>query len=374
MYFIKKILLVAFIFLAPNLVLGASLYVTSDKTSYNVGDVFYVNLSVSSKESLNAISSTLNIAKIFKIESVSKSNSVLNFWVTEPSFDSVKNQVSLEGVSLTGTLSGNVLNIKLKALSSGSGNITVASSEILANDGSGTNITENPKSLSINVTESKKPVIEDDKKEVVQEVVLPKYYLSKPEISFSSIDGNSVIEGVSAYPRSDVVLTFISDKSSKIFISGITDGNGSFVINVPSVLKVGSYSVSATILDNNGKKTPPSDTLSVMLGGRFCDVTKICDIDAHYFVYSIIAIIILSAFSVSFLLFKYKDTYNLNKLKKEVDDTEDLIHKSFDDLKEDLYMKKNSQLKIEKIKDDLDKAEEDILDRVEDIKKNSKKK
>lgn len=369
----KALFLLSLVFiLLPNLLFSATLNISTDKNLYNVGESVYLTVSVSSKDLLNAVSSSLSIPKNLSIESVSKSGSVLNFWVTEPKIDRNKNLVTFEGVALSGTGSGNIITIRLKTLTEGDVLFSFNNAEILANDGLGTNITEGSKNHSISIKKSD-PVTVEIKKDIIPnkvEIEKPKLgTLNVPEIKYINFDGNPAIEGNSNYKRSDVLLTFVSDKSSKIFISGITDGDGDFIINVPSVLRYGSYSVSAVIIDQIGQKSSPSNIISVNLGSQFCGDFINCDINNKTLLYTFISILLISIITILYLIFVYRHKNNFISIKREADEAEELVHKSFHLLKNNVSNKKSKDLK-----NDLDEAEDLILKEIEDIKRVSKNK
>ena len=134
----KIVLLLLLIVIFPSFAHAADLSLTPSNATFEVGDTITLQVVASSNSSLNAISGAIQFpTSIFSIESVSKSNSVLSFWVTEPSLSKTMGVVNFEGVALSGYIggSGNVVTIKVKALKAGSGRITFQSGQVLANDG-----------------------------------------------------------------------------------------------------------------------------------------------------------------------------------------------------------------------------------------------
>lgn len=127
---------------------AASLSISPASGSYSVGDAFSVNVLVSSPaQAINAISGSLVFpADKLQITSISKTSSVVNFWVQEPAYSNTAGTVDFEGVILnpgfTG-VSGRVITIGFKSKSSGIASISYSSGSVLANDGVATNILEN---------------------------------------------------------------------------------------------------------------------------------------------------------------------------------------------------------------------------------------
>ncbi len=141
---IKKLLTSLFIFFSfATSALAADLVITPTSGSYSVGQNFVVSIKVSSPDqSANAFSGEVSypVDKL-KVQSISKTNSIINFWATEPSVSS--GVVKYEGVSVnpgyTGS-SGLLLQIHFRAIASGTATIKFKSGSVLANDGFGTSI------------------------------------------------------------------------------------------------------------------------------------------------------------------------------------------------------------------------------------------
>ena len=104
----------------------------------------------------NAVSGVVYFpTNIFTIESISKATSVLDFWVTEPEITRSEGTVKFEGVALGGFYgsAATVISVNLLTLNPGSGRVVFRSGQILANDGSGTDITKNLEGAIFYVTE-----------------------------------------------------------------------------------------------------------------------------------------------------------------------------------------------------------------------------
>ncbi len=142
---IKIVFIFIIFFCLPYISSAATLGFSPSTVSRNIGDIFSVNVYVSSpNKSANAASGIVSFPQD-KIEviSLSKSNSIVNLWVQEPSFSNTQGKVNFEGVILnpgyTG-IQGNVITVVFRAKSAGLANISFSSGSILANDGSGADI------------------------------------------------------------------------------------------------------------------------------------------------------------------------------------------------------------------------------------------
>ncbi len=151
--------LFSFIFLQPNFVFSADLFLSPSSKSVNVGDSFFITLFVnSSDQSINAVSARINFdPNYLKIISLSKVGSKINLWVQEPSFDNNLGEVFLEGIILNPGFIGNngkIISLNFKALKEGKTEIKFLSGSVLANDGEGTNVLKNTNSVIVNINKA----------------------------------------------------------------------------------------------------------------------------------------------------------------------------------------------------------------------------
>ncbi len=375
---VKYFKLALFVFLLgfiPFITKAADLTITPYSATYEVGDTVTLQVVTNTNVPLNAISANIVIPKtIFSIESVSKAGSILNFWTSEPSFSKSTNTISLEGVSLGGFQgnAGTVITIRLKAIASGSGKIVFQSGQILANDGQGTDITGTLSSVTYTVKELQ---IKPKQKEVVPvkdtvpikettpsidetttkvEDSKPSNNVVSPEISLGLKYGEPAIVGQSNYPKSQILLTFISSSGTKIFINGVTDANGDFTLLVPNSLKHGSYKVAGIVILQNGKNSPDSNEISVNIGNIFSDMSKE--------MISLFGILILLIMFQTWKISTSTQAHVSKKVKQELSDVSNTIHKSFTNLKGDMKGKKISEIKSE-----LSEIEEKISKEVKNI-------
>lgn len=132
-------------FVGVDRILAASIYFSPSSGSYSADSSFSVNVLVgSSDQAMNAVSGTISFpADKLEVISISKSNTILNLWVQEPTFSNSAGTINFEGISLNPGFigsSGNVLTVTFKAKSSGTAYLTFPLSSVLANDGQGTDI------------------------------------------------------------------------------------------------------------------------------------------------------------------------------------------------------------------------------------------
>ncbi|MDO8574946.1 MAG: cohesin domain-containing protein, partial [bacterium] len=146
------IVLAGFIFAA---VLGwgagteaATLYFSPSSGTYSTGRNFTVSVRVDSSQALNAVSGVVIFpASKLEVSSVSKTGSIFNLWVQEPSFSNVDSlgNVRFEGIVLNPgfTGDGKLLSVTFRVKAAGEADLSFSSGSVLANDGLGTNILNN---------------------------------------------------------------------------------------------------------------------------------------------------------------------------------------------------------------------------------------
>lgn len=134
-----------FIFFKVSSAQAATLYVGPASGSYNAGTTFSVSVYVSSSDqAINAVSGVLSYpTDKLEVTSVSKSGSVINLWVQDPSYSNGAGTVSFEGIVLNPGYKGSggkIIGVTFRTKGSGDASVRFSSGSVLANDGQGTNI------------------------------------------------------------------------------------------------------------------------------------------------------------------------------------------------------------------------------------------
>ena len=138
------------LFLSPVATYAATLAISPSSGTYKVGDVFSVNVVVSSySQSMNAVSGTISYPKNdLSIVGISKNNSILSTWLppgaTGPTYSTSAGTISFEGVLIGGYSGGpkTVFTTTFKVKNAGTAKLTFRNGTVLANDGKGTNLTQ----------------------------------------------------------------------------------------------------------------------------------------------------------------------------------------------------------------------------------------
>ncbi|MEK7622057.1 MAG: cohesin domain-containing protein [Patescibacteria group bacterium] len=148
----KKIL-PALIFLLTSFVFvpaasAATLYLSPPSGEYRVGQSFTLSVNVSSpNQAVNAADGRVSFPKDYlEILNLSKSGSILSYWISEPVFSNLDGSIKFEGVipnpGFTGA-AGRLLAATFRVKRAGTAALNFVSGSVLANDGQGTNVLDN---------------------------------------------------------------------------------------------------------------------------------------------------------------------------------------------------------------------------------------
>ncbi len=130
-----------FVFFIATPVFANELYLDTNRNEINQGEEFLVNLILDSDQSLNAIEGELSYGTSqLELKEIRDGNSVINFWIERPREVST-GVVSFSGITPGGFLGKNlVFSILFEAKNTGSADILLKNTRILANDGEGTEV------------------------------------------------------------------------------------------------------------------------------------------------------------------------------------------------------------------------------------------
>ncbi|MCC2630837.1 MAG: hypothetical protein K0S38_646 [Candidatus Paceibacter sp.] len=161
--------------------------------SYSVGQVFSIAVLVSADEdeSVNAISAKINFPEDkLQILSRSKTDTIINLWTHDPSFTT--SQLKLEGVILNPGFSeknGKIITIQFRVRKTGNATLTFSDASVLANDGQGTEVLREAKSLMIRLvpaTDKPDTDSENPEKTPIQQPEIPPPPSPEPEATIDT--------------------------------------------------------------------------------------------------------------------------------------------------------------------------------------------
>lgn len=386
----------------PYVASAATLSVLPANGTFTVGDRVSVQILVSSSVAVNAVSGTVTFPQMFSIESVSKGASVLNFWVSEPSFSTAGRSVQFEGVALGGFSggTGNVVTVTLKATREGSGSAVFSSGQILANDGQGTDVTSGFGSSNFSVvakapepasaptvpvveTPTPKPAtpkapVKTEDAEKPKEQPIPETpaeapqqppTLQAPEIQLTKKFGEQAIAGISGYENTSVLLTFVSTEGVKIHVQDVTDEHGAFLATVPSTLKYGAYDVTAVVIKKDLSYTDPSNRIRVHVGTIFSDTST----EMRFIIAGLVILTVTLILAV--VSYARRRKKNLAHVKRESAEALTIVRESFKILRKDLAKRTGAKrtskttAQLDEVQEDLEDAEKIITKEIKDISK-----
>jgi hypothetical protein len=141
-----SVLMLVFLIFSPDKVNSqeASLFIFPGSESFQVGEVFSIELRVDTKDMpINAAQTTIYFPfdKVEALE-ILKENSIFSFWPEEPTFSNSTGEISFSGgVPHPGFEGmGNIITINFKAKKEGLASFTLGQGRVLADDGKGTDI------------------------------------------------------------------------------------------------------------------------------------------------------------------------------------------------------------------------------------------
>ncbi len=147
------------IVLMTNAARAQTLYLESNKTSYNIGDSFLISLILdTSDKAINAVNGAVLIPPDkFQIVDLRFGNSVIPIWVERPAVDYLKGIITFVG-GIPGGFngsSGQILSFTLKAKETGQTEVSLQNIKVLLNDGKGTELKNmNIKTLALKINEA----------------------------------------------------------------------------------------------------------------------------------------------------------------------------------------------------------------------------
>ena len=124
---------------------AATLFFSPSSGNYSVGDTIKASILVDTKNvPINTVEINVTFpSDLLSIVSVSKTNSILNFWVQEPIFSNMNGTISLSGGLPTPGFTGgygDISDIYFKVKKTGVASLAFSSGSVRANDGLGTNV------------------------------------------------------------------------------------------------------------------------------------------------------------------------------------------------------------------------------------------
>lgn len=169
------------LFLSPIVSHAATLNLSPVRGAVDVGSMLTETVVVSSSDqAINAVSGTISFpSDLLQVVSVSKTNSILTLWMQEPTFSNTDGTISFSGIvpnpGYMGTR-GQIFTIQFRGKKAGTAAIEFSSPQVLANDGSGTDVITGTQSatLTVSVVEQIQESVSAPLKTPTQTAVSPK--------------------------------------------------------------------------------------------------------------------------------------------------------------------------------------------------------
>ena len=369
-YFLSLLVVTTILSLYPDLSQAATLRFSPLSNTYQVGSTFLLNVNVSSPtQSLNAATGVVSFPKDkLEVVSLTKNGSIFNFWVTEPSYSNSTGVVNFEGLVLNPGFvgqTGKIITITFRVKAEGSVQISFNSGSILANDGQGSNILTGLGKAEFNLKKdvdsgliSVPTALADELIGEFTEDIVPPTILDYPK---ELRRGKTLVISGHTYENSKVSIWF-QNGSETINQYVVSDSSGNFSFVIRRDFNEGVYNFWATVTHFSGIQSGPSDQLTLVVKPSLIEQCGLWAMKALAVLAPIAILLILFAFVILFAWYKFKIWKK--RLKKEVQDVEDGLHKAFDLLQQDIHNNK--------MKTGLSQAEKYIDKEVKDVKKELK--
>jgi hypothetical protein len=175
-------------FAIPAQAAGASLYLSPNAGSYDVGKSFNVSVVINSGGGVG-INSADGVIKFdpsyLTVTKVSDTASIFKMWTTAPTYSNTAGTVSFSGGSpgsYTGS-AGTVFSISFSSKKSGTTDVSFSSGKVLANDGKGTDVLSGMGKATFSIVEPKKeePVKKEEVVKPVKKETVEKPAEEKPK-------------------------------------------------------------------------------------------------------------------------------------------------------------------------------------------------
>ncbi len=189
-----------------------------------------------------------------------------------------------------------------------------------------------------------------------------------------------VIKGTT-YPNSEIVVWVQKDKDDPRQRSTTSDTGGKFTFVDDTRTQIGVYKVWAETVDSRGAKSSPSNTVTIIV--KQLAILRIGSFAVSFLSILVPLIGLLVLLGLLGLAAHRKFLEHKRRLRKEVHEAEEVLHKAFDllrkEVKEQIKLLENVKSKrklteeehniIERLKKDLDTAEDVVSKEVADIRK-----
>lgn len=280
-FFTSFVLRVSFttllVFYAQN-IFAATLSLVPQSGNINVGDNISLRVVlVSSDKPANAVSGTINYpTDLLTLNSISKTNSIVNVWPVEPSYSNATGTVNLDGVILSGYqgANGSVLTLFFRAKAPGNANIKFNNAQVLAHDGQGTPILNSSGQANFNILASAPKAPVEIQKTETKKVI-------NNDTSVPGLEIEELKKKDSFDPRSRFFITSTQKKPNTAYHididnnSYVWDGSGNNIFEtIP--LSRGVHSIKVSFESINGEIISESLSFNTnsLLSPVFTDYSK----------------------------------------------------------------------------------------------------
>jgi hypothetical protein len=368
---------------------AATLSLSPASGAFEEGTTFTVGVYVSSADqAMNAASGVLSFpADALQVISLSKSGSIANLWVQEPSYSNLDGTVTFEGVVLNPGFqgaSGKMIDVRFRVRRTGSAAVSFSSGSVLANDGAGTNIlsgmsggsyilkeaaaapvTPPPAPSAPSVPKSSSSAGAPSSTAPTEVIaVVPPPVIRLVEASPQAPRGPFRIEG-QADPRS-VVSVYLRSNARLFTLTAVTGQDGAWYTSYEHLLPGGVWQVTARAENASGTMSEASDPVIIKVPSWFGVAIKSVE---QWGSIALVAILIVGL--LFFLLYMVVHRLRMThvKLKKELWHFKGTLRSDLKKLQRDLGAAKRAGATVDLTPGKLQKMRADLSEEVTAIEK-----
>jgi len=380
--------LFSFLFSVSSAFAQANLFISPASGAYQIGETFsiLINVNTGGKE-INAVAAQINFDNTrLEVTEAGYSRSIFTLWTEEPVFSNVAGTIRFSGglpnPGFTGA-SGVILRISFKPKASGQASVIFSSGAVLANDGKGTNIADNLKGALFNIVAASpsKPTPESAPTSTPALVEAEKP-ISAPTIAewpTSLHAGDTLTVKGLGHPNGKILI-FVQKGTNDPEITerfcGM-DGRFTYTYNKPTA--AGYYRIWLKNVTPEGVTSGSSGAVNIEVAQPL--FFRIGEVALNYATIIITLLVLLMFITLGFVATFLKTRQWRKKGRKEVGEAEDVLHRAFDLLKEDIRDNLKNLEKVRskrglteeeeriatRLKRNLDDAERFLRKEIEDI-------
>lgn len=247
---------------------AALLFINSQKSSIEVGDIVKLRVGVDTQGiNINNGEAVVSFpTDLIQVIGVDSASSIFDLWVDQPRFSNATGEIVFNGgVANPGFIGtgGTVLWITVKAKKAGSATFSLGSAAVRANDGLGTDVLSSKRGVTVSIVAPKeKPITSEPAK---GDTVSPDTLF----VAVTKNEKGEMIAVLNAHDNDEVdYFTVVTDSLEIVKLDAVND---SATYLVPRDLSEGKHNAVVTVFDRSGNYK--TQTVSINIDSSLPEIT-----------------------------------------------------------------------------------------------------